>query len=1156
MSGRVWRLLPVVIVLVTSPLLPANATEQACPAESLQQAIAQLPNDQQRPESQEALKLCGEGAVQPLASALSADATTRLYAAETLGQIGWEAISAVPALVAVSQDDRDPQVRHNAVQALSAIGQSNKTQSEQLQGWQIGEIQNLKDLEQQLDKLLIELEKDSTDWGGKANDLETLRLTRNALQTQLDYLTNQPSYQVVSWGQGNLWVVGAGVGVIGLITVYGAAFWLRPLWLLKLGDGLIEAIAKIPHMGTALSGVLKVLVPLKYHTRVLDAWVSEHWQQVEKAFLELDTVKDRQIHITLPVRIGQDQAFINQLSGSDLAATFQKRPAVLLIVGEGGSGKTSLACQIAQWGLNKQLTSHRLLPILIETELDDKKTLIEVIRGQLNALIGKPEDIPTDLLEKLLEHQRILVIVDHLSEMGEATRKQIMPELEPFPAKALVITSRLEEPLGKVRKTILRPQRIEADRLLGFMQAYVRWKLNKQDDPFIDDEYSVACDRLRRMVGQRNITVLLARLYAEQMIEQQQGAGGMLPASVPELMLSYLNQLNRTIELGNQRDRLQVQREVQVIAWECLKQTYRPAAAPREAVIQALRETQALRTQPVEDSKAQDQACSANLDYLETRLRLVQTLEPGDKIRIVLDPLAEYLAAICLVDRSRTQENPEAFWQQFLESIDPILQQSNDPPKAIQGFLLAVRDCCLVKQKEARIPAGVPEELARRAGLDPEELRRDEEKRRIRLLISELSAPELEFRIEAAEKLGNRGTAAREAARNLIGMMENRNQEIEARQAAAQTLGNLGMGAENLLTLLTDSTEELAMRRSAAESLGMMKAGKAELLKLLESNEQPLLVRQGAARALSLIGAPSGEAVPMLIVKLKGEERIAHIQSIPVWKEPLTEDLTLDLVAIPAGEFLMGSPPDEVGRDWYQYSFPELKDVDVEMQHRVTVQSFSMSQFPITQAQWRFVAQLPRINRNLAIDPANFKGVGEASRNENRRPVEIVSWNEAMEFCDRLSQHTSKTYRLPSESEWEYACRAGTTEPFHAGDTLSTDLTNYDGTYTYGKGVQGLYRQKTTEVGSFGIVNAFGLSDMHDNVYEWCLDHWHESYQGAPIDGSAWITDGDDRYRVLRGGSWNNGPGYCRSAYRFRYAPTIHYNDVGFRVVCVFPRTL
>jgi formylglycine-generating enzyme required for sulfatase activity len=1166
MRAWVWRLLPVVTVLATSPLLPSPdiaRAEQTCPAELLRKAIAQLPDDQQRPEAQKTLKQCGEVAVHPLASALNDDApATRLYAANTLGQMGWDAKAAVPDLMSVSQGDRDLQVRRNAVQALREIGESSKTYSEQLQGWQIWEIQDLKDLEQQLDKLLTELEKDKQNWGGKAGDLDNLRRTRNGLQTQLRNLTDQPSYQGVAWGQSHPWAVGGGVGVIGLAAAYGAVFWLRPRLLLKLGDGLIHAIAKIPHMGTALSAVLKTLVPLKYHPRVLDAWVADHWQQVEKAFLELNTVRDRQIHIDLPVRLGQNQTFVNQLSGSDLATTFQKRPAVLLIVGEGGSGKTSLACQIAQWGLNKQLASHRLLPVLIETELDDKKTLTEAIRGQLNALIS--EDIPADLLEKLLQRQRILAIVDHLSEMGEATRKQVIPDMASFPAKALVITSRLEEPLGRVPKTILKPLRIEADRLLGFMQAYVRWKLNKQDDPFVDDEYAVACDRLRRMVGQRNITVLLARLYAEEMIRQQQGTGDLPSASVPDLMLSYLNQLNSKIEPANQRDRLQIQREMLVIAWECLKQTYRPIAALREAVIQALRETQ-----PGEDPTAQDKACSTNLDYLETRLRLVQTLEPGDKIRIVLDPLAEYLAATCLVDRSRRQENPEAFWQQFLESIDPILQQSNDSPQAIQGFLLAVRDCCLVKQKEARIPAGVPEELARRAGLDPEELRRDEEKRRIRLLISELSAPELEFRIEAAEKLGRRGVAAREAAPNLIGMMENRNQELEARQAAAQTLGNLGIGAENLLALLTDSTEELAVRRSAAESLGMMKAGQAELLNLLESDDQPLPIRQGAARALSLIGAASGEAVPMLLVELKGEAAIAQIKSIPIWKEPLTHDLTLDLVAIPAGEFLMGSPPDEVGRDLYQYSFPELKDVDVEAQHQVTVRSFSMSQFPITQAQWRFVAQLPKIDRDLALDPANFKG--------DRRPVELVSWHDAMEFCARLSQHTGKTYRLPSEAEWEYACRAlpspptplpegegSIYPPFHLGDTLSTDLANYNGTYAYGKGVQGLYRQKTTEVGSFGIVNAFGLSDMHGNVWEWCLDHWHPSYQDAPIDGSAWETDGDvgeaslqeSRYRVLRGGSWYSNPGYCRSANRIRSALLNQDYSIGFRVVCVSPWTL
>jgi formylglycine-generating enzyme required for sulfatase activity len=1138
MHGWVQCLLPTVTILTTLPLLVATSYGQTCDRNSLDTAIEQLQDNQKRSNAQTVLQQCGEESVRPLASALSVDvATTRLYAAETLRRMGWEAKAAFPELVAASQEDSDLQVRNKAIQALSAIGQDSKTHADQLQGWQTGEIQDLQDLQKQMDTVITVLEKDKQDWATKAKDLETLRLAHNALKTELRHLTHRQDYQVASWGQSHPWIVLIGVGAIAVATVYGTIFRLRPLWVLKVGDEAIQAIANIPHVGVALSGVLKVFLPLKYHPRVLDAWVEKYWQQAQQAFLELPTVQDRQIHITLPVHLKQSsiKIFINGLVGCNLVATFQKRLSVLLITGEGGSGKTSLACQIAQWGLNKQLVSHRLLPVLIETELDEKKTLMEAIRGQINTLINETDIIPPDLLEKLLQHQRILVIVDHFSEMSEATRQQIKPDLPTFPAKALVITSRLEESLDGVSKTILNPLRIEADRLLGFMQAYVRWRLNKQNDPFIDDEYAAACDRLRRMVGQRNITVLLARLYAEQMIEQQQGAGGMLPASVPELMLSYLNQLNRTIEPAEQLDYLEVQQAAQQVAWECLKQTYRPTSALREAVIESL--------QHIRLSKAPE----ATFKYLEERLRLVHILEPGDKIRIILDPLAEYLAAICVVKRS-THENSEVFWQFFLDSIDPILVQSNDPPAAIQGFLLAVRDVCLLYQTEARIPIRVPEELARRAGLDPEALHRAEDKRRIRLLISELSAPELEYRIRAANDLGQRGTAARIAAPNLIGMLDNRNQTLEARQAAAQALGNIGIGAKHLLALLIDLSDELAIRRSAAEALGMMKAGQTELCQLLESADQHVHIRQGAARALSLIGAPSGEAVPMLIVNLQSDQIITQVKSIPVWREPITDNLTLDIVAIPGGEFLMGSPPDEVERDIYTSYYPDTEGKDVEAQHRVMVPSFSLGQFPVTQNQWRAIAALPKVNRDLNPDPASFKG--------DNRPVEQISWYEAVEFCDRLSKYTGREYRLPSEAEWEYACRSGTTTPFHFGDTISTDLANYDGNDAYNLGTEGEHRQATTEIGEYGVANTFGLCDMHGNVFEWCLDHWHPSYEGAPTDGSAWVTDGDEGRRIVRGGSCNLNMRFCRSAYRDWYTPGLKsIGNVGFRVCCSDSRT-
>jgi formylglycine-generating enzyme required for sulfatase activity len=151
-----------------------------------------------------------------------------------------------------------------------------------------------------------------------------------------------------------------------------------------------------------------------------------------------------------------------------------------------------------------------------------------------------------------------------------------------------------------------------------------------------------------------------------------------------------------------------------------------------------------------------------------------------------------------------------------------------------------------------------------------------------------------------------------------------------------------------------------------------------------------------------------------------------------------------------------------------------------------------------------------------------------------------------VEFCDRLSNHTKRQYRLPSEAEWEYACRAGTKTPFHFGETITTDLANYDGQKS-----KGFYRSQTTEVGSFGVANNFGLYDMHGNVWEWCLDDWHSNYKGAPTDGSAWLDNKESSNgKLLRGGSWYDLPEHCRSAYRSYYNLDGYYHSIGFRVVC------
>jgi formylglycine-generating enzyme required for sulfatase activity len=169
--------------------------------------------------------------------------------------------------------------------------------------------------------------------------------------------------------------------------------------------------------------------------------------------------------------------------------------------------------------------------------------------------------------------------------------------------------------------------------------------------------------------------------------------------------------------------------------------------------------------------------------------------------------------------------------------------------------------------------------------------------------------------------------------------------------------------------------------------------------------------------------------------------------------------------------------------------------------------------------------------------------------------VEKVSWYDATKFCQKLSQITGKKYSLPSESQWEYACRAGTTTPFYFGETITSELVNYYGNYTYANAPKGIYRKETTNVGIFPP-NAFGLYDMHGNVGEWCADEWHSNYDGSPTDGSVWL-DGDKDRSPLRGGSWAYSPIYCRSAFRINYyRRDAHYDFTGFRVVCDGGRTL
>ncbi|MBS3029722.1 MAG: SUMF1/EgtB/PvdO family nonheme iron enzyme [Dolichospermum sp. DET50] len=277
--------------------------------------------------------------------------------------------------------------------------------------------------------------------------------------------------------------------------------------------------------------------------------------------------------------------------------------------------------------------------------------------------------------------------------------------------------------------------------------------------------------------------------------------------------------------------------------------------------------------------------------------------------------------------------------------------------------------------------------------------------------------------------------------------------------------------------------------------------------------------------ALQIQEVPANIIVPQLPVSpnpfQQGLQFISPPLKPPVYpnqNENLGKGVILEMVAIPGGKFLMGSPEGE-GND------------REKPQHQVTIQPFYMGKYPVTQAQWEMVSRLPEVKIDLRSKPSHFKGAN--------LPVENVSWHDAQEFCARISKATGKLYRLPSEAEWEYACRANTTTPYYFGNTITTDLVNHNNKYG-----------QTTDVGKF-LPNAFGLYDMHGNIWEWCEDGWHENYINAPTwpnNTIPWISQGDNN-RMLRGGQWYLNPSYCRSASRSYNNGDRRNKDNGFRLV-------
>ncbi len=473
--------------------------------------------------------------------------------------------------------------------------------------------------------------------------------------------------------------------------------WNEKLDGLKLDSGILPS--QIAPWLTPLRIPLPYLLGIgffRYDPKVLEAWVEDHCQVAKENFIKQSIVRARQTYVSLPVTLNDEKlSALSHLSPRNLHKTCSQGRWCIRIIGEGGSGKTTLACQMALWALSDRpeerlCRDRKAIPILIESSLDrfhQEWDFRSLIRTQVKVLTGASKTISDALLDQLLQTRRLIVLVDGASEMeeiscGEKRRTRIDGD---FPACGLIVTSRTVKPFAPGVYTDISPNRINRNYLSSFMNAY----LQEADLKLEDHSLFEACSRLSAMVGtERGITPLLAELYAKALIKiaRQKNSLHELPNTIPETMVQYLE------NIGGDHPARDLSRLAKRIAWECLRKNFRPGMAAEEMIFEEQTNTR----------EAMGAQCTA--EYLE-KIGLIECL-PDAKIRFTFDPLAEYLAAIYVVELLGSNEMA---WTQLLMDLDA----APEAPVATMGFLMALSDSIRWKS-ELGIPDGIAKTLDNR----------------------------------------------------------------------------------------------------------------------------------------------------------------------------------------------------------------------------------------------------------------------------------------------------------------------------------------------------------------------------------------------------------------------------------------------------------
>ncbi len=649
------------------------------------------------------------------------------------------------------------------------------------------------------------------------------------------------------------------------ILIYGIVLWRKPTLLLKL-----PAEISIPKIGEIPS--IKIPIPfilfIKYRSRVLDAWVDERIQQARLEFKKRPTVDKRSVHISLPVQLDEEKIDNLKLNNETLQQIFTKQEVKLLIFGEGGIGKTSWACQLAKWAMaedsNQRLCQHLMIPIMIEDELeavDSTSALTTAILRQLKNLSDDENPASEELLNQLLKKRRLLIIVDHISEMSEASRKALALRLKDPNAliNALVITSRVESIFGsEVTYSLLQPQRVASGQLLKFMDDYLR-QLNKRNLFPDDAEYIDDFKRLSLIVsGKRDITVLFAKLYLEQMVAKAEGRlSDRMPENVPDLMLSYLNELNYNLAEKELSSEI-VHQTAKITAWECLKVSFKSETTERKTILETLAAAES-------DEKGIN-AVKKNLLYLEERLQIIRRSPFSlEKVRFEIDPLAEYLASLFLVENYKDNVSE---WEKLLIR----LQNSRNTESEISGFLFALRDSCISKSKEYGIPSFTVDRLSELSGIDIEEIEYQKILLRIKRLVENLSHAsheelrQIDIALEEVTGINRRFPPERQklVVRALINFSSVDNPTSRAK--VIELLGKNSYISEQVLSVLKNSLKDPDpyVRSKAVHACASLRLSTDHISTLLDDflnclNDENQMVRTNTASAIGHLHLKSEE---------------------------------------------------------------------------------------------------------------------------------------------------------------------------------------------------------------------------------------------------------------------------------------------------------